>query len=56
MGEFLESTGKRYNVVESLGVEAFSRDLVSLDAILCNLAGFDMGEPLIDPLRNFNPQ
>lgn len=56
MGEFLESTGKRYNVEEGLGVEAFSRGLVSLDAVLYNLAGFDMGEPLIDPLRNFNPR
>jgi len=44
LGEFLEPTGKRYNVVENLGVVAFGRDLVSLDAILCNLAGFDMGE------------
>ena len=44
LGEFLEPTGKRYNVVENLGVVAFGRDLVSLDAILCNLAGFNMGE------------
>ncbi|MDH5704040.1 MAG: DUF362 domain-containing protein [Aigarchaeota archaeon] len=44
LGEFLEPTGKRYNVVENLGVVAFGRDLVSLDAIFCNLAGFDMNE------------
>lgn len=31
----------RYNVVEGIGVVAFGGDPVSLDAILCNLAGFD---------------
>ncbi|UCH57970.1 MAG: DUF362 domain-containing protein [Candidatus Bathyarchaeota archaeon] len=31
----------RYNIVEGLGFVAFGRDLVALDAILFNLAGFD---------------
>jgi len=33
--------GRKYNVIKDLGFVAFGRDLVSLDAILCNLAGFD---------------
>jgi len=32
----------KYNIVEGLGVVAFGRDLVFLDAVLCNLAGFDL--------------
>ena len=32
----------RFNIVEDLGFVAFGRDLVSLDAITCNLAGFDL--------------
>jgi len=34
----------KYNIIEGLGFVAFGRDLVSLDAILCNLAGFDFKE------------
>jgi len=42
-GEFqsLFSDG-RFNIVEDLRFVAFGRDLVSLDAITCNLAGFDL--------------
>ena len=32
----------KYNIIEGLGIVAFGRDLVSLDAVLCNLAGFDL--------------
>lgn len=39
-GEFGVSTF-RYNVAENLGVVAFGRHLVSLDAVLCGLLGFD---------------
>jgi len=38
-GEFEGTYGGKYNIVEDLGVVAFGRDLVSLDVILCNLAG-----------------
>jgi len=38
-GKFEGTYGGKYNIVEDLGVVAFGRDLVSLDAILCNLAG-----------------
>jgi len=31
----------KYNIREGLGFVAFGRDPVSLDAILCNIAGFD---------------
>ena len=31
----------KYNIVDGLGLVAFGRDLVSLDAIICNLAGFN---------------
>ncbi len=34
-------SGSRYNIIENPGFMAFGRDLVSLDAILGNLAGFD---------------
>jgi hypothetical protein len=34
----------KYNIIEGLGFVAFGRDLVSLDAILCNLAGLDFKE------------
>ena len=34
-------TGSKYNIIENPGFIAFGRDLVSLDAILGNLAGFD---------------
>ena len=37
-GEFEGIYGGKYNIVEDLGVVAFGRDLVSFDAILCNLA------------------
>lgn len=40
-GEFENIMGK-YNIVRGLGVVAFGRDPVSLDAILCNLAGLDI--------------
>jgi len=40
-GEFESIMGK-YNIVRGLGVVAFGRDPVSLDAILCNLAGLDI--------------
>jgi len=43
-GEFLNTLGTRYNIAKSLGVVAFGRDLVSLDAIFCNLAGFDINQ------------
>ena len=33
--------GRKYNIINDLGFVAFGRDLVSLDAILYNLAGFD---------------
>jgi uncharacterized protein (DUF362 family) len=42
-GEFESIMGK-YNIVKGLGVVAFGRDPVSLDAIFCNLAGFDLTE------------
>jgi len=43
-GEFqsLFSNRPRFNIVEDLRFVAFGRDLVSLDAITCNLAGFDL--------------
>ena len=37
-GKFEGTYGGKYNIVEDLGVVAFGRDLVSLDAILCNIA------------------
>ena len=40
-GKFEDLFRGKYNIIEGLGVMAFGRDLVSLDAILCNLAGFD---------------
>lgn len=40
-GKFEDMFKRKYNIIEGLGVVAFGRDLVSLDAILCNLAGFD---------------
>ncbi|MCW4050177.1 MAG: DUF362 domain-containing protein [Candidatus Bathyarchaeota archaeon] len=43
-GEFLNTLGTRYNIAENLGVVAFGRDPVSLDAIFCNLAGFDINQ------------
>ncbi len=44
LGEFVDPAGARYKVVENMGVVAFGRDPVSLDAIFCNLAGFDMSQ------------
>ncbi|MFB0504609.1 MAG: DUF362 domain-containing protein [Candidatus Bathyarchaeia archaeon] len=41
-GKFEEMLMGKYNIIEDLGIVAFGRDLVSLDAILCNLAGFDL--------------
>ena len=41
-GKFSDPDGTKYNVGEGLGVVAFGRDPVSLDAIFCNLAGFDL--------------
>ena len=41
-GEIVNVLGTRYRVVEGLGVVAFGRDLVSLDAIFCDLAGLDV--------------
>jgi uncharacterized protein (DUF362 family) len=41
-GRFEEMLMGKYNIIEDLGIVAFGRDLVSLDAILCNLAGFDL--------------
>jgi len=43
-GEFVNVLGTRYNIAESLGVVAFGRDPVSLDAIFCNLAGMDINQ------------
>jgi uncharacterized protein (DUF362 family) len=40
-GKFEDMFKRKYNIIEGLGVVAFGRDLVSLDAILCNIAGFD---------------
>jgi uncharacterized protein (DUF362 family) len=40
-GKFEDTYSGKYNVLDALGVVAFSRDLVSLDVIVCNLAGFD---------------
>ncbi len=37
-GKFEGPYGGKYNIVKDLGVVAFGRDLVSLDAILCTLA------------------
>ena len=42
-GEYV-LVGTRYKVVEGMGVVAFGRDQVSLDAIFCNLAGFEMSQ------------
>ncbi len=36
-----EYSGLKYNIIKNLGFISFGRDLVSLDAILGNLAGFD---------------
>jgi uncharacterized protein (DUF362 family) len=41
-GKFEGIYSGKYNIVDGLGVVAFGRDLVSLDAILCNLAGRSM--------------
>jgi len=38
----------KYNIIEGLGVVAFGRDLVSLDAILCNLADRPLLQRTID--------
>jgi len=43
-GEYVDPAGIRFKVVENMGVVALGRDLVSLDAIFCNLAGFDMSQ------------
>ena len=43
-GELVNALGARYNIVRGLGVVAFGRDLVSLDAIFCNLAGLDINQ------------
>ncbi len=43
-GDVVNVLGTRYNVVEGLGVVAFGRDPVSLDAIFCNLAGLDINQ------------
>ena len=41
-GKFKDQySGLRYNIIDNLGFISFGRDLVSLDAILGNLAGFD---------------
>jgi len=40
-GKFENLYAGKYNIIKDLGVVVFGRDLVSLDAILCNLAGFD---------------
>lgn len=40
-GKFYNLYAGKYNILEGMGFIAFSRKLVSLDAILCNLAGFD---------------
>jgi len=40
-GKFEGIYSGKYNVVDGLGVVAFGRDLVSLDAIVCNLAGLN---------------
>ncbi len=41
-GKFVDQySGLRYSIIEDLGFISFGRDLVSLDAILGNLAGFD---------------
>lgn len=40
-GKFEDLFRGKYNIIEGLGVMIFGRNLVSLDAILCNLAGFD---------------
>jgi hypothetical protein len=37
-GRFEGIFGGRYDIVEGLGVVAFGRDLLSIDAVLCNLA------------------
>jgi len=44
VGEFLDPMGTKYHVVENIGVVAFGRNPVSLDAIFCNLAGFNMSQ------------
>lgn len=41
-GKYSDFSGLRYDVGEGRGVVAFGRDPVSLDAIFCNLAGFDL--------------
>jgi uncharacterized protein (DUF362 family) len=43
-GKFIDPLGTRYNIGEKLGVVACGRDPVSLDAIFCNLAGFDINQ------------
>jgi uncharacterized protein (DUF362 family) len=43
-GSFVSVLGTKYNIAESLGVVAFGRDPVSLDAIFCNLAGLDINQ------------
>lgn len=40
-GKFENLYAGKYNIINGLGVLTFGRDLVSLDAIFCNLAGFD---------------
>lgn len=40
-GKFEGTYSGKYNIVKNMDSIAFSRDLVSLDAILCNLAGFN---------------
>jgi len=41
-GKIVSVLGTKYNIAEGLGVVAFGRDPVSLDAIFCNLAGLDI--------------
>jgi uncharacterized protein (DUF362 family) len=43
-GELVNVLGTKYNVAERLGVVAFGRDPVTLDAIFCNLAGLDINQ------------
>jgi len=40
-GKFEDTYTGKYNVIDGCGVMAFGRDLVSLDAIICNLAGLN---------------
>ena len=43
-GSLVNVLGTRYDVEEKLGVVALGRDLLSLDAIFCNLAGLDIDQ------------